>query len=285
MKIIITGINGYLGNLLSFELRNRNHKVKGISRHLLYGSVEALSREIQNCDVIINLAGASILRRWTAKNKKLIYDSRVKTTNNLVAAIRHLPANKRAKKFISASAIGIYETGIQHDETSKVYENGFLGRVCREWEAVLSELPDGIQTNICRIALVLGKDSGIIKKMLPVFKLGLGGTLGSGKQAFPFIHEKDIVRAFIWLTEEFEQNAVINMVAPEQISNYDFTKALAKKLNKPAVLPLPGFILRIVFGKAADIILKSPIPVPQALVNEGFRFNYPTLSSLIDDIC
>ena len=135
MKIKIAGASGFLGITISKRLKEKGHIVSGIERKLLYGSTNDLQAEIGNCDAIINLAGAPILQRWTDKNKATIVDSRVKTTQNLVYTINNLPLNEQPKKFISASAIGVYATGNKHDESSQNFDNGFVGKVVKQWES------------------------------------------------------------------------------------------------------------------------------------------------------
>jgi len=283
-KVKITGINGYLGSIISNELVARGYMVSGIQRELLYKPAKELSNELKGSDIIVNLAGASILQRWTKKNKKIIYESRVKTTSNLVQAINILTEKDRPKKFISASAIGIYQSGKLHDENSTIYDNGFVGKVVKEWEDSLNKLPGSIQKNIFRIGLVLGENAKTIKNLIPFFKLHLGGPIGSGKQAFPFIHEKDLSQAFIWAIEEFNKHGTFNLVAPEQISNAEFTKILAKKLRTSAFIPVPGFMLRTIFGKASTLLLKSPVVEPKALLKEDFQFEFPTINLALSDI-
>jgi len=283
-KVKITGMNGYLGSVISRKLVAKGYMVSGIQRELLYGSTKQLSNELKGSDIIINLAGASILQRWTKKNKEIIYESRVKTTSNLVQAINLLNEKDRPKKFISASAIGIYQSGKLHDENSTIFENGFVGKVAKEWEDSLIKLPDSIQKNIFRIGLVLGKNAKTIKNLLLPFKLGIGGTIGNGKQAFPYIHELDLVNAFVWVIEKFEKSDTFNLVAPECISNKVFTKSLSKNLNRPAFFPVPGFALRIFYGEAASLLLESPAVEPKRLLEEGFRFKFPTIEATLSEI-
>jgi len=166
LKIRITGISGYLGIAISNALKKQGHDVKGIERKLIYGSSAILSKEIEGTDVIINLAG----------------ESRVRTTRNLVQAINALPGERQPIKFISASAIGIYKSGFKHDESSTDFNHGFDGIVAKDWEDASNKLPSTIQKNIFRIGLVLGKDAKTITNLLLPFKLGLGATLGNGKQ-------------------------------------------------------------------------------------------------------
>jgi uncharacterized protein (TIGR01777 family) len=171
-----------------------------------------------------------------------------------------------------------------HDETSTRYETSFVGKVVQDWETTLNKLPDAIQKNIFRIGLVLGKEAKTIKNLLLPFKLGLGGKIGSGKQAFPFIHESDLINAFIWVVEDYKKIGTFNLVAPEKISNADFTKALAKKLNRPAFVSFPHFMLRMIFGEAASLLIESPIVKPKALMDEGFKFVYPTVEAALSEI-
>lgn len=284
MQIKITGINGYLGTLISSGLIDRGHQVTGIKRELLYSDIKKLSNVIAGTDVIINLAGVSILKRWTQKNKKLIYDSRITTTSNLVQSINTLPEPERPAKFISASAIGIYEPNKIHNENSTDLERDFVGKVVKDWEDTLKHLPDDIQRNIFRIGLVIGKNAKTIKNLKLPFKFGLGGKIGNGRQAFPFVHEKDVVNAFVWAVEDLSISGTYNLVAPEKITNNEFTRTFAKKLNRPAFIPVPEFVLKIIFGKAASLLLESPEVVPQALSDSGFTFEYPTINSAFSEI-
>ncbi|HPF50991.1 MAG TPA: TIGR01777 family oxidoreductase [Draconibacterium sp.] len=284
MKILITGLNGYLGSLISNELGKQGHQVSGISRSLLYGPVSELSVAIKSADVVINLAGAPILQRWTDKNKDEIYESRIKTITNLVAAINRLKPEDQPKKFISASAIGIYKAGITHNEESTEFDDGFLGMVVGDWEKPLQNLPVGTRKIVFRIGLVIGKNAKTIKKQLLPFKLGLGAKIGSGHQPFPFIHEKDVVQAFVWAVEKYEDNNTFNLVAPENINNKEFTTAFAQQLNRPAFFSIPEFAIKLVLGKASVLLTQSPQVLSGKIQKAGFRFKYPDISSALQEI-
>ena len=284
MKIRITGISGYLGKKIGEELKKRGHEVLGIDRRLIYGSLTTLSKEIEGTDVIINLAGAPILQRWTERNKILIHESRVRTTRNLVKAINALPLEMQPKKLISASATGIYKPGFSHDENSANFDEGFVGKVVQDWENASIELPLHLQKNILRIGLVLGKEAKTITNLILPFKLGCGATIGNGKQPFPFIHENDVIKAFIWAVEDLDKSRIFNLVAPENISNKEFTKALAKALNRPAIFSIPEFILRMVLGEAAVLLTESPTVEPRNLLEAGFEFRYPDIESALKEI-
>lgn len=284
MRVKITGLNGYIGTQLSDLLQNRGYEVSAIDRKLLYGSISELANEIKKADVIINLAGANILQRWTKTTRLKIYNSRVETTRNLVQAIKILPSEDQAKTFISASAIGIYKSGETHNETSKSYEGGFIGNLVNDWESQLKDLPPTIRLSIFRVGIVLGKESKTIKNLMLPFKLGLGGSIASGKQAFPFIHETDAINAFEWVIRSNHLSGIFNLVAPEKITNQQFTRAVAKQLKRPAFLSVPSFILKLFLGKAASILLKSPIIEPAALPEKGFKYKFPTIDSSLKDI-
>ena len=284
MKIAITGSSGYLGKLISKELSENGHSISEIERQVLYGDIEILKQKISRADIIINLAGAPIFQRWTKRNKQIIFDSRVTTTQNLIAAINKLPAEQHPKKFISASAIGIYKSGLLHDETSINFDEGSVGNVVRNWETPLNNLPEHIQKIVFRIGLGLGKNSLTIKKMKFPFKLGLGAVIGNGKQPFPFIHEKDAARAFLWAVNSFQGNEIFNLTAPEQINNKDFTKKYAKILHRPAILSIPGFMLKMIFGKASVLLTESPQVNSEKIRENGFIFNYSTLESALNEI-
>lgn len=284
LKVKITGASGFLGKAISAELKNKGFEVSGIERKLIYGSKENFAKELENADVIINLAGAPILQRWTSRNKKLIYESRVRTTRNLVNAINSLPKEKQPKKFISASAIGVYKSGFLHDENSSDFDDGFVGFVVKDWETASNELSPAIQKNIFRIGLVLGKNAKTIKSLILPFKLGFGATISSGNQPFPFVHEKDVIRAFVWAVENLDKDGIFNLVAPQNISNKEFTKSLAKAINRPAIFSIPNFVLKLVLGEAAVLLTESPAVEPKKLMEEGFEFNFPKLDGALREI-
>lgn len=284
MRIKITGASGYIGSIISNELENKGYSVLPIKRSLLYGSTENLSKELSGVDGVIHLAGAPVLQRWTTKNKKTIYNSRVVTTQNIVKAIRHLKPENRPGAVISASAVGIYLPGQKHDESSNQFENGFLGKVVKDWEAAWEELPEKIHLKVFRLGVVLGREAATIKKMIIPFRLGAGGKIGHGNQSFPFVHEKDVAGAFAWAMENQHIEGVFNLVAPQFITNSDFTKALAHKLNRPAFLSVPSFALKLVFGRAASLLTESPEVEPKYLMNSGFRFMYGTIEEALNEI-
>jgi uncharacterized protein len=284
MQVKITGISGYLGNIISSHIKEKGIIVSGTDRNLLYRPTEILAGNIKNTDALINLAGAPILQRWTTKNREIISGSRIKTVEKLVKAIQYLPQAERPKKIISASAIGIYRTGEVHDESSRNFDTGFLGNLVKDWESAWGNLPEEVRLTIFRIAVVLGRESATIKKMLLPFKFGLGGKIGNGKQPFPFVHEADLVGAFALALEDDSLNGTYNLTAPQQITNEEFTRSLAGALNRPAFMTVPVFALRMLYGNAASLLAESPSVIPKALTEKGFEFKFPNIRSALDEI-
>ncbi len=284
MRVNMTGSSGYLGGIIANELIKNGHHFEGISRKLLYGPVQDLAEALEKADVVIHLAGAPILKRWTEKTKKEIYASRVTTSGNLAAAIKHLPEANRPLKVISASGISIYANGKSHTEKSRDFNTGFLGSLSKDWEAAWKELPEQVRLIIFRTAVVLGRDSATIRKMKLPFKAGVGGKIGSGEQPFPFIHERDVVNAYLQAVENPDMTGVFNLAAPQQITNSEFTQAMSNRLNRPAVVPVPAFGLRMVYGQAVVMLTESPGVIPEALTNTGFRFQYPDIESTLKEI-
>ena len=284
MKIKITGANGYIGRKLLEHLQAKGHSVSGIGRKTLYNSEEIIADQITGSDAIINLAGAPILQRWNNHNKSVIYNSRVLTTKKLCGAINSLPKDQQPKTFISASAIAIYHPNLQHDENSNSLSSSFSGKVVMDWEDASLDLNENVRRVIFRLGVVLGKNSLIMKKMIPTFKMGIGGTLGDGKQPFPFIHIDDALNAFEGAIDNENYKGIFNLVAPEQISNQKFVQSLAKELNRPAFFKVPTFSIKALWGEASEILLATPHVIPDRLTKLGFPFKFPTIEKTFQEI-
>ncbi len=285
MKIIITGGTGFLGRHLSTYLASLGHEIELIQRSDLKEGVDHISKLIKSTDVIINLAGSPVIKRWTTANKMEILSSRLDTTNLLVAAILGLKAPERPSAFISASAIGIYDSFKVHTEQSTDFDDNFLTKVCQEWENCLKPLSAmELRTCVIRIGLVLGKDGGMLKKLLPLFRAGLGGKIGSGEQGFSFIHILDLCRSVEFLINNDNCRGVFNLTAPDISTNAQFTDVFAKACHRPAFFTVPSIALNIIFGKAAVALLKGQSVYPQHLLDSGFKFKYKDLSSAIKDL-
>lgn len=285
MKIAISGSTGFIGKQLSDYLLRSGNELVVISRGDLAGGSNQLAKVINSADVIINLAGASVLQRWTNKNKQLILSSRVDTTRLLVEAVRKNLPEHRPGIFISASAIGIYDNYGIHDEFSSALGTNFLAEVCKAWESVTDPLKE-MNLKLCtiRIGIVLGTSGGSLQKMLPLFKLGLGGKIGSGNQPFSFIHISDFCRAIEHLVTSEKSTGIYNLVSPSPVTNKLFTVALADQLHRPAFLKVPELALKLVYGEASDVLTKGAYVKPARLTGEGFQFRFPDISSALADL-
>ena len=265
MKIAITGASGFVGSALQ-EVFTDNII---ISRK---DDENDILQKLVDVDVVINLAGAPIIKRWSASYKKILLESRIDTTCKLVRAINQ----SSVKHFISTSAIGIYPDDTVCDESSDLLVSDFLSRLAHDWEqeALLCQKP----TTILRFGMILGKDGGAIKQMLTPFKLGVGGIIADGKMKMSWIDISDLVRIYQFLIEH-KLTGAINAVAPTPVSNYVFTKALGHVLHRPSLLPVPEFVLRLLYGEASSVITGSKEIYPKVLEKEGFVFKYADIDA------
>ncbi len=283
MKIAISGSGGYIAGNLIPALEKDGHTIFRIIRQDLTDT-EKLTITLSEIDAVIHLAGSPILKRWTTKNKAKILKSRVESTSAISTAILQIDPEKRPKLLITASAIGIYEPNKIHTEASEQFAHDFVSDVVKNWEKASENLPVQTRRVVFRIGLVIGSGAKTIENLKPVFSLGLGGKVGSGKQPFPFIHITDAVNAIIWAVNNKSAKGVYNLVAPENIDNDTFTRTLAKQLKRPALFSVPAFLVKIVLGEASSLLLSSPQVYPERLIAEGFSFTYPTLQAGLDEI-
>ena len=302
MKILITGATGFVGEKLVMALVSRKHKVSVLTRDPDNAqkrlSIDCdihrwepelyppSSQEFSNVDAVIHLAGSNIASgRWTAARKKSIRESRVLSTKNLVSTLKSM--RNPPKTFLSASAIGFYGNNKQVE----LYEDlqpgkGFLADVCKDWEHEALIAKDyRIRTIILRIGIVLGRDGGALKKMLPPFCVGLGGNLGDGSQWMSWIYIKDLVNMIIHSVENKDTKGIYNAVSPEPATNKVFTKSLGQVLKRPAVLPVPKFALKIILGEMSDLLLGSQKVSTSKILETGFKFEYPDLLSSLTELC
>lgn len=257
-------------------------EVKALERKDFVAGPDHLKMLIDGGNAVVHLAGAPIARRWSIKVKQEIRDSRISTTRALSEAIcgcTHPP-----EVFVSASAVGIYESFGIHDENSTALAQDFLGQLCVEWELAAQQAQTCTRVVNPRIGLVLGIDGGLMARQLPFFKLGLGGPVGSGRQGFPFIHIHDLCSALIHVINNAEFQGPVNMVAPQMVDNLSFAKSLGKLLNKPAFIPVPVFALRLLFGQGAEAIATGQFVRPAKLISSGFEFKSPELKDALIDL-
>lgn len=283
MKIAISGAGGYIATNLIPVLESANHTVIRINRTDL-SDIERLMSVLSDTAVVINLAGAPILQRWSDRNKNVIKTSRIESTKNIVSAINRLIPEHRPSLFISASAIGIYSPDQLHDESSTAFASGFVSEVVKNWEQASDKLNPLTRKVIFRIGLILGKNAKTIQRLIPLFKLGLGGKMGSGKQPFPFIHIDDTVRAILWSIENVNLKGIYNLTAPKNINNAKFVQTFAQKLHRPAIFTVPSFMLKLILGEASSLLLQNPQVYPKRLIEEGFEFTFPDIDTCLEKI-
>jgi uncharacterized protein (TIGR01777 family) len=232
---------------------------------------------------VIHLAGENVAQRWTAEARRRIRDSRVESTRNLVRALAKL--ERKPGVLVCASAVGYY--GSRGDETlteASAPGAGFLPDVCVAWEREAQAAEAlGIRVVRMRTGVALDPRGGALKKLLPVFRMGAGGRLGDGRQWMPWIHLDDLAALFVFVLENPVAGPV-NAVAPQPVSNADFTRELALALHRPALLPVPALALRLLLGEMSEVLLASQRVVPQAAEAAGFRFRFPELGGALRDL-
>jgi hypothetical protein len=282
MNSQIIAIAGYTGFIAGELIKNlKEYNIIKLKRDDFFLKSEQLATKIKDADVVINLTGSPIIKRWTNANKMKIYNSRIKTTSKLVHAISLLGKDIH---FINASAIGIYSEHGIHNEESKSYSKGFIYEVVMNWEREAMKLPRSINNvTIVRIGLVLAKEAGLLKKLNPVFKLCLGGKIGSGKQWMSFIHIEDLISSIKFIIQT-RMVGIVNLATPNFVTNKEFTGILARLLKLPAFIPIPVLLLKLLYGEGARIIFASHRVLPEKLMNNGFIFKYPDIYSTLKNL-
>lgn len=298
MQILVTGATGFVGRALILRLLRDGHRVRALVRSrgralaLLGAEVEladaagegALLRAVEGCDAVINLAGESVGTRWTAARKQALWDSRVALTNALVAAIGQ--AQGRPAALVSASAVGYFgDRGEEPLDEASAPGDDFLAEMCKAWEAA-AQAAEGHGLRVCRvrIGLVLGRGGGVLDRLLPLFRAGLGGPLGSGEQFFPWVHLHDLVELLATAAVDGRFAGPVHAVAPEPSTNRRFARMLGAALHRPAFLPAPAFALRLVLGEAASALLAGQKVRPARTQELGFQFRFPTLQAALSDL-
>ncbi len=265
MKIALTGASGFVGSHI------REH----FTDYVVIGrkdTEEEILKKLEGVDIVINLAGSPIIKRWDDEYKKVLVSSRIETTKKLVGAID----KSDIKLFISTSAIGAYPDGDSYDESYSKYADDFLGQLTKDWEAEAQKCKK--MTAIVRFGVILGNDGGALLSMLPSFKIGMGGIIGNGKMMTSWIDVDDLVRIYEYIIEN-RLTGVFNATSPNPVTNYKFTKALGSVLRRPTILPLPAFFLKILFGEVSSVLTGSKEVYPKALLKAGFEFKYKDIDS------
>ena len=311
-RYLITGGSGFIGTALIKQLLQDNHEVTVLTRNEVktarhfdremqairnnakhaistvktVNALDAISPD-QSFDVIINLAGQGIAdKRWTDEVKQQLIDSRINTTQQLFEFIQEVSV--KPDVFISGSALGYY--GLR-DSDNDIDENGetdqsFSSMLCQQWEAEAKKIEAlGIRTCYLRTGIVLGKNGGALKKMLPPFKMALGGPMGNGKQWMSWIHLDDIVGMIRFAIDNESINGAINGTAPTPVINSTFSKTLGKVLKRPALFPMPAFVVKCLFGEMGEeLLLAGQKVIPAKLSAAGYRFKYAQLEQALKNI-
>ncbi|HET98542.1 MAG TPA: TIGR01777 family protein [Desulfurivibrio alkaliphilus] len=300
MNIFLVGATGFVGVALTQHLLTKGHQVSTLVRSMNRAAALPAAATIVSgdptrpgpwqqtaaaSDVIINLAGASIFTRWSETTKRIILESRVLSTRNLVAALATVdPTTPRT--LINTSATGYYgyvDDGLKSEKSPPGRD--FLAEVCQTWEREAMAAQNlGHRVVITRLGVVLGGDGGALGKMLPAFRLGLGGRLGSGEQGFPWIHLADLLEIYSFLIERPDISGPVNCTAPQPVNNAEFTRALGRALHRPALLPVPGFLLHLLLGEMSSMLLRGCRVKPEILEAQGFSFRFPRIDQALDDL-
>lgn len=294
MKILISGSTGLVGTALLPFLATQGHEVVPLLRHPEKAKPQAIlwdpenemiddGEALEGFDVFINLSGENLATgRWTDVKKQHILDSRVKSTRLLAETISQL---KRPPKFLlNASAVGYY--GNRGDEICKEDTSngsGFLANVCRQWEEAAGPASQrGVRVVFLRTGVILTPKGGALAKMLPLFKIGLGGVIGSGDQFMSWITLNDLLALILFAINREDLHGPINAVSPNPVKNVTFTKTLGKVLNRPTIFPVPAFALRILLGEMADeMLLSSTRAIPSKAEKDGFQFQHAALEEAL----
>ena len=297
-RILVTGGTGLVGKQLAkshpnilVSSRNPDSARKKLAGHVTdvvpwTAGQEAVDlNPFEPIDAVVNLAGESVAEgRWSESKKKRIYDSRVVGTRKLVQSIKQM--DRKPSVLISASAVGIYgNTGDHEVDETHASGTGFLADTCVDWEREAKAIEDaGIRLCILRIGIVMSLQGGALARMLPIFKSGLGGRLGNGRQYFPWIHIQDLVSMISWAIENENARGIYNATAPVPVTNREFTRQLSVALSRPAFLPVPAFALRLALGEFATSLFDSQKVVPQAAKRDGFKFRFNELDECLSNL-
>lgn len=299
MKVAVTGASGFLGPGLVQRLLARGHGVHVLARNVErtlgrlppgvtgahYEAGTPLPPEaLGGAEAVVHLAGEPVAQRWTKEAKHRIHDSRVLGTRVLVEALRGAGTVKR---FVSASAIGYYggTRGAEPLTEESAPGEDFLAQVCRGWEAeAMRAREEGIRTAVVRMGVVLHPEGGALHKMLPPFRMGAGGPVGSGKQYVSWVHREDALDLLLFVLEHPALEGPVNATAPEPVTNTEFAHALGHVLGRPSVMHVPAFMLKAAMGEMAKVALEGQRVLPRRAQEAGFSFRYPQLEAALKDL-
>jgi uncharacterized protein (TIGR01777 family) len=293
MRVTVTGATGTIGRALVEELVRRGDEVTALSRNPAAANLEVETlgwpdpkRELPPAgafhgrDAVVHLLGETLAQRWSDAAKREIRDSRVLATRNLVAALATLPDEARPRTLVSQSAAGWYgPRGSERIDEDQPAGDDFLAGVVRDWEAEARKAP-GVRVVLTRTGVVLAPRGGALAKMLPFFKLGIGGPVAGGRQYVPWVHLDDVVGAVVFLLGE-QLEGPVNVTAPEPVTNKELSRTLGRVLRRPAFAPVPALAVKTLYGEMATIVTTGQRVVPGRLMELGYEFREPDLEEAL----
>ena len=282
MKIAICETKSGTGSFLTERLVNEGFDIAFISREDLACGVQYLKQLLNDIDVVINLCGNEIVRKWTPSRKDRIYNSHVRNTRTLVKVINGL--ERKPSLFITLTLVNIYDNIEIHDEFSQNFATDFMGDFCRSWEQEVYKISPEVRYCIFRSGFVLDKNKGYLPKLLKLFKWGFGKKIGDGKQPFPFIHIEDVINIIAWSIKNKGIEGIYNMVAPEIVINAEFYAALSDVLKRRAFFSISKKMMKTQLGEASEIFTSGKFALPHRLLSSGYEFIHPTLKEGLEDI-
>ena len=283
MRVAVTGATGTIGREVARRLRERGDEVVAVSRDPGSAGTEAVGwdgLDLSGFDGVINLAGSPIDQRWSDEGKKKIRESRIDSTRRVVDALR--AADPRPRVLVSQSAEGYYPRSNDPVREDSPPGSGFLSEVVATWEAEANKAAElGVRVVTPRTGVVLAREGGALPKMLTPFKLGVGGPVAGGSQAFPWIDVGDAAGALIFLLDNEAASGAVNVVAPDRHTNRTFTKTLGKVIKRPTVFPVPSFAIKMLYGEMGSTVTEGSNPDPSKLEQLGYRYEKPRLEDAL----
>jgi uncharacterized protein len=280
INIAIAGSTGLIGQALNRHFAGSEFVLVPVYRQDFQNGVDAVFDKIKNSQVVINLAGSPVIQRWTKKNRQVILGSRVETTRLIVEAMGKM--TNQPLLLINASAVGIYDDVHRHSEDSDRFDDGFLGEVIKKWEKAALQGKSFVKRLVLlRLGVVLSFKGGAVKKVKNLFRFGFGSYLGTGNQKMAYVHLEDICRMVEYIIENENVEGIVNAVAPVPATNKEYSRALARFFGWRHLFFIPGIIIKILFGRAAMVLLKGQHVIPENLLKSGFVFSHPDIHDAV----
>jgi uncharacterized protein (TIGR01777 family) len=300
-RVAVTGATGTIGAAvckalaargdhpiaLSRDPSSAERKLGGIEAHAWADPTDAPAptAALSGANAVVHLLGEPIAQRWTAAAKQRIRDSRVLATRNLVAALQALSDDQRPDVLVSQSASGFYgPRGSEIVDEQSSGGNDFLAGVVEAWEREAQDAERSLRVVRTRTGVVLSPSGGALAQMLPFFRAGVGGPVAGGRQYVPWVHLDDVVAAILSCVDNGAIAGAVNVVAPEPVTNRELSRSLGRALHRPAILPVPGFALRLLYGEMAMVVTTGQRVVPTALLDAGFQFAHPEINAALEDV-